>query len=86
MRLDDLKRGDSIFIDANIFIYNFGRSVELKNEFIKESAQVRQSEGLLTNDSIVAASMKILGLSKIATNDSDFDRIKWIRIYQPSDL
>ncbi len=165
MKFDDLKKGDNIFIDENIFVYNFGgqsneckevllrsakgeltgytltsilaevlhrlmiaeaiekdyisdknpvkslkrnpevikqlstyihnvnkisemniKIVELTNKFIKESSKIRRSEGLLTNDSIVAASMKNLGLKNLITNDSDFDHIKWLRIYKPSDL
>lgn len=165
MTFNDLKKGDSIFIDANIFVYNFGaQSVECKelllkcargeligytltsvlsevlhrlmvaeaiekgyiteknpikklrenpeivkklithihnvekigemniniialtNEMIKKSAKVRQNEGLLTNDSIIVAAIKDLGLSNLGTNDSDFDDIKWLNIYKPSDL
>lgn len=165
MIFKDLKKGDSIFIDANIFIYNFGaqsdecRKVLLrcargeltgytltsvlsevlhrlmiaeaiekgyitdKNpvrrlrenpgiikklstyihdvERIKEmniniltltidllerSAKIRKSEGLLTNDSIIVAAIKDLGLSKLVTNDNDFDHIKWLRVYKPADL
>jgi predicted nucleic acid-binding protein len=154
MTFDNLKKGDSIFIDANIFIYNFGAQsaeckelllrcakgdltgytltsvlsevlhrlmiaeaiekghitdknplkklrekpeiikklttyiqnvekigemnisvVSLTHELIKKSAKIRQSEGLLTNDSIVVAAIKDLGLSNLVTNDSDFDHI-----------
>jgi len=60
--------------------------IALKNELIKRSTNIRQSEGLLTNDSIVIAAMKDLGLSNLVTNDNDFDHIKWLRIYKPADL
>lgn len=165
MTFNSLKKGDIIFIDANIFIYNFGaQSVECKelllrcakgdltgytltsvllevlhrlmiaeaiergyitdksplkklrenpeiikklttyiqnvekigemninvvsltHELIKKSAKIRQSEGLLTNDSIIVAAIKDLGLSNLGTNDSDFDDIKWLNIFKPSDL
>jgi len=165
MTFDNLKKGDSIFIDANIFIYNFGAQsaeckelllrcakgdltgytltsvlsevlhrlmiaeaiekghitdknplkklrenpeiikkltthiqnvekigemninvVSLTHELIKKSAKIRQSEGLLTNDSIVVAAIKDLGLSNLVTNDSDFDHIKWLYVYKPADL
>ena len=165
MTFDELKHGDKIFIDANVFVYNFGgRSLECKelllrcakgeiagytmtsvltevlhrlmiaeaiekgliteknplrklgenpeiikklttyiknvekisemnikiivltNELIKKSAKIRQTEGLLTNDSLVVAALKDLGQSNLATNDSDFDNIKWLCIYKPSDL
>lgn len=165
MTFSDLKRGDSIFIDANIFIYTFGarsneckeillkcakgelrgytltsilsevlhrlmiaeaiekgyittknpvkslrenpeiikglstysRNVEqigkmnikiipLTNELIVKSSKVRRNYGLLTNDSLVITAMKDFGLSKIATNDTDFNHIKWLQVYSPSDL
>lgn len=60
--------------------------VPLTHELIKKSAKIRQSEGLLTNDSIVATAIKYLGLSNLATNDNDFDHIKWLNIYKPSDV
>jgi len=62
------------------------RIIALTNELINKSAKIRQSEGLLTNDSIVITAMKDLGLSNLVTNDSDFDHIKWIRVYKPADL
>jgi predicted nucleic acid-binding protein len=165
MTFDNLKKGDSIFIDANIFVYNFGAQsaeckelllrcargeligctltsvlsevlhrlmiaeaiekghitdknpvkklrenpeiikklttyihdvekigemniniIALTNELIKKSAKIRQTEGLLTNDSIVVAAIKDLGLSNLVTNDSDFDHIKWLYVYKPADL
>ncbi len=165
MKLDDLKAGENVFIDANIFIYSFGaqsaecrklllrcakkeltgytstpvisevlhrlmvaealqkgyineknpvrqlkenpatikklliynhdvnkifemniKVIELTKEYIKESAKIREEEGLLTNDSILVAIMKELGLLNLATNDSDFDHIKWLQIYKPSEL
>ena len=165
MRFDALRNGDSVFIDANIFIYNFGgQSVECKDvllrcakgelrgitstfiiaevlhrlmvaeaiekkfitdknpvkqlkehaeiikklstyihdvekigdmnlevleltyDCIKTSAAVRRSEGILTNDSLVAAAMKDIGVSNLLTNDDDFDRIEWLHIYKPSDV
>mgnify|MGYP007056089664 FL=1 len=36
MRFDALRNGDSVFIDANIFIYNFGgQSVECKDVLLR---------------------------------------------------
>ncbi|HQU32179.1 MAG: PIN domain-containing protein [Planctomycetia bacterium] len=165
MKLNDLKAGENVFIDANIFIYNFGaqsaecrelllrcakkeltgytstliisevlhrlmvaealqkgfineknpvkqlkekqeiikklstynhdmekilemniKIIELTKELIRKSVKTREKEGLLTNDSILLATMKELGLLNLATNDDDFDRIKSIHIYKPSDM
>lgn len=74
MTFDELQDGEKIFIDANIFVYHFG---ELSG---------RKTEGLLTNDSLLITPMKQAGLSKLATNDDDFDNIAWLDIYKPSDV
>lgn len=60
--------------------------IALTNELSKKSAKIRHTEGLLTNDSLVVAALKDLGLVNLATNDNDFDRIKWLSVFKPSDL
>jgi predicted nucleic acid-binding protein len=53
---------------------------------VEASATVRRQYGLLTNDSILVAVMKELGLRSLATLDKDFDRVKELRIYKPTDV
>jgi predicted nucleic acid-binding protein len=165
MRFDDLKRRERVFIDANIFIYNFGgQSIECKEflsrcakyelrgvtstfilaevlhrlmvgeaiekglitsknpvqklkrhpeiikelstyisnvrkipamnihvydlslDIIQESGRVREKEGLLTNDSLTLATMKRYRVPRLITSDDDFDHVKGIRVYKPSDI
>jgi predicted nucleic acid-binding protein len=165
MQLTELQPADSIFIDANIFIYHFsGQSAECRTLFercarrelvgytstpvlaevlhrlmvaeaiqqglvtaknavqkltekpalvkqlhqynenvsqigqmnlvvasltpavLAASAELRKTEGLLTNDSLVVASMLDLGLTKLASADEGFERIARIQVYKPSDL
>jgi predicted nucleic acid-binding protein len=42
-----------------------------------------QQIGLLTNDALIVAVMQAHGLSKIASNDADFDRVPGITRYAP---
>ena len=42
-----------------------------------------QQLGLLSNDALIVAVMQAHGLSKIASNDSDFDRVPGITRYAP---
>ena len=57
------------------------------NEPIIRNAQtVRQEAGLLTNDSIIVACMREYGLSFLASNDSDFERVRDITVFKPTDL
>ena len=48
-----------------------------------ESRNIRHDHNLMTNDSINLFLMKLAALEDIATNDSDFDRIPWIRVWKP---
>src|SRR5208337_1728906 len=57
------------------------------NETIIRNAQaVRQEAGRLTNDSMIVAGMREYGLSFLASNDSDFERVRDITIFKPTDL
>jgi predicted nucleic acid-binding protein len=47
-------------------------------------AAVSQQIGLLTNDAAVVAIMQSSGLTKIASNDPDFDRVAGITRYAPA--
>jgi predicted nucleic acid-binding protein len=61
-------------------------SVALTTAAVEASAAVRRQYGLLTNDSILVAVMKELGLTRLATLDKDFDRVKELRVYKPTDV
>lgn len=57
------------------------------NESILRNAQIeRQAAGLLTNDSIIVSGMREYGVSFLATNDADFERVAGITIFKPGDL
>jgi predicted nucleic acid-binding protein len=47
-------------------------------------AAVSQQIGPLTNDAAVVALMQSSGLTKIASNDPDFDRVPGIARYAPA--
>ena len=57
------------------------------NEAIVRGANVeRVAAGLLTNDSMVVSCMREYGLSLLATNDADFERVAGVTVFKPSDL
>jgi predicted nucleic acid-binding protein len=57
------------------------------NETIIRNAQTaRQEVGLLTNDSMIVAAMREYGLSFLASNDADFERVRDITVFKPTDL
>src|SRR5438552_10992323 len=47
------------------------------------AAALCQQIGLLTNDGLIVAVMQAHGLSKIASNDADFDRVPGLTRYAP---
>lgn len=50
---------------------------------IDSAAAVSQQTGLLTNDALVIAVMQANGLTNLASNDADFDRVPGITRYAP---
>ncbi|HEX5483772.1 MAG TPA: PIN domain-containing protein [Terriglobia bacterium] len=57
------------------------------NEGILRAAQSeRQTFGLLTNDSLIVSCMREYGVSFLATNDADFERVAGITVLKPTDL
>ena len=60
--------------------------LELTHSVIEKSSIVRQKEGLLTNDSLVIAFMRDFKLTKLTTNDGDFDHVEDIKVFKPLDV
>ena len=53
-------------------------------DFVAAAAAGSQKHGLFSNDALIVAVMQAHGLSKIASNDADFDRVSGITRYAPS--
>lgn len=49
------------------------------------AAALSQQIGLLTNDGLVVAVMQSNGLTKLASNDADFDRVPGVTRYGPGE-
>jgi len=52
-------------------------------DLVAVAAAKSQQYGLLSNDALIVAVMQAHGLSKIASNDTDFDRVPGITRYAP---
>ncbi|MBU4140028.1 MAG: PIN domain-containing protein, partial [Euryarchaeota archaeon] len=52
-------------------------------ESIFQSRSLRKEYSLMTNDSLNLQVMKSNGLTNIATNDSDFERVDWLKVWKP---
>ncbi len=58
----------------------------LTPSIMRESEAVRAQSGLLTNDSVTVVLMRKLGLTNIATHDSDLKNVSGLVVYQPQDI
>jgi predicted nucleic acid-binding protein len=73
MTFVDLLAGDAVFLDANTFIASL----------VVAATGVSQQTGLLTNDALMMALMQANGLTKLASNDTDLDRVPGLTRYAP---
>ncbi len=60
--------------------------IPLEEAIIRQARAERQAAGLLTNDSMIVASMRLYGVSYLASADSDFDPALGITVFGPRDL
>jgi len=58
-----------------------------KLSFIPSNAKVlfeiSREYSLLSSDAYIASFAKRYGMTNIATNDSDFERVEWIKVWKP---
>lgn len=90
MRLNEIKDDETVFIDANIFIYHFtGASVECK-EFLKDCARKRFKA--FTSMTVLAEvchrlmAIEAVNTSNLASADRIFNSIPHLNLYSPSDI
>ncbi len=50
---------------------------------VEECYRAIKDHALLTNDAFHVATMKGHGITDIATNDPDFDRVEWLNVWKP---
>src|SRR5438105_2255123 len=75
----------TIFRQAIQEVPGFGIHVlSIPPDLLDAGAAASQVAGLLTNDGIIVAVMKANALTRIASNDPDFDRVAGITRYAPA--
>jgi predicted nucleic acid-binding protein len=57
--------------------------VGVEREALDVAIEFSHKYGLLATDAIHAATMKMEGLSILATNDRDFERVDWLKLWKP---
>jgi predicted nucleic acid-binding protein len=58
----------------------------MDNAVVQRAQTERVDAGLLTNDSLIVAAMKEYGISRIATNDRQFEAVAGISVFSPTDV
>jgi predicted nucleic acid-binding protein len=59
------------------------QAVTITSPLVEAATLVSQQHELLMGDSLVVAVMQAHGLTHLASNDADFDRIPWLTRYEP---
>jgi predicted nucleic acid-binding protein len=57
-----------------------------EEKIVMGAQTVRLGSGLLTNDSVIVATMREYGISNIATNDGMFDSVFGVSMFRPNDI
>jgi predicted nucleic acid-binding protein len=57
--------------------------VEMDRKLFGIALEYSKKYGLLSNDAVHLATMKRYGITNIATNDRDFERVEWLNIWKP---
>jgi predicted nucleic acid-binding protein len=60
--------------------------LQISEDHVRAAQSLRASYGLLTRDSLLVAAMHESGLTSLASNDSDFDRVPGLIRYRPTDV
>ena len=92
-RSDDLRRRPAVVQGLTDYwmqvsqIFRMNLVIVSAEETILRRAQgVRAAYGLLTLDSVLAATMEEYSLTRLASHDHDFERIGGLVVYHPSDI
>jgi predicted nucleic acid-binding protein len=60
------------------------QAVTITSPLVEAATLVSRQHELLMGDSLVVAVMQAHGLTHLASNDADFDRIPWLTRYEPN--
>lgn len=78
--LSDYWRNTERLLALNIVL------LPMENDIVVGAQTERANAGLLTNDSIIVATMREYGISRIATGDKQFDSVGGIFVFSPTDV
>ncbi len=60
--------------------------VSAEEAILRRAQRIRAAHGLLTLDSVLVATMEEYSLVQLASHDHDFDRLRSLAVYHPTDV
>lgn len=72
-----------LVVPGKIFCLNI-EIIQITPKIIEESQTIKTKYGFLTNDSLTLKIMEELGITILASNDLDFKRVDWLKLYLPT--
>jgi predicted nucleic acid-binding protein len=79
-KLEDYWSDTQRILDLNLLL------VSTREGILRQAHSERQEAALLTNDSMIISCMRDMGIIALATNDTDFVRVRDIEIFRPDDV
>ncbi len=99
MTFGQIPVGARVFLDANSLVYHFTfqqaiaalpqpsiQVIPVTQRLLEAATLVSKQFELLTGDSLIVAVMQAHGLTHLASNDADFDRVSWLTRMHQFDL
>jgi len=65
-----------------IFASEFTVLEDMPNIF-RKAIQISREYSLLSSDAYIASFANVYGITNIATNDTDFESVRWIKVWKP---
>jgi len=66
-------------------LFGIFRILPVTSNIIELSHNMISRYSMLPNDAIHLSTMETYGITNLASNDSDFERVPWIKLYKPSE-
>ena len=79
--ISKLKKSSKVI--EELYMYEGIKILQLGEDISKLSFDLSKEYGLLPNDAIHAATCKYNGIENIATNDSDLERVDFLKVWKP---
>ena len=74
---------DNPFIVAEAIVAMNLEIVSFSDLIFAKALRFMKQHRLMSNDAVHLATMKRYGITNIATNDRDFERIEWLKVWKP---